>query len=942
MTVDAQVLQFVAWGVALLELILGLYVLLLNVGGQANRRVAGVLILFAVSDFALGMLSGATGFPQALWASQLVAATAPAVQAGILVVIMTLLRPRRYGGYWRMGEWLVAAVGVLPAVLVVIDVVAGTQFWYTGLDETSYVKGYVPLFTYAQGSLSSAIRMVNFVVMGVLGIVVALAFSWRGDANARRLARLLLGIQVTAVVLEVAFGRVLPAGVSSVLSGLIFSVGYAYAAFTQMLPGQGWRWGRLRSRLVTLVLAIVFPPLVVVPAVLVPSLFGEHVRHDLDDRLASANRALASNTSLLMRLNIEILRQIVMLPDIVSMDPARQKPVLEAVVLAHPHIYLACTTDLNGFNVARSDDRPLLDYSDRLWFRAARDGSPVTIQTLVSRTTGEPAVVVSMPVKDQDGLIVGVALIGSDLMYLSREVATGRMGRTGVVYVVDRGGLVVAHPDMAIAASLHDYSQYPPVVALRAGQRGLLSFNDDEGRRWRAFVDVEEHGWGIIAQQEEEEVVGAFRQLVVKVWLAVLGGAVVVGVLIVLAVGQSLRPLERLTEGAIAVAAGELERVPLVEGEGESEVGVLARAFNRLSGRLHRLAVESERQVAERMAALKRRAGYLEAAALVARDAAMEMELQQVLDRAAALIAEHLGFYHVGIFLLDEEREWAVLQAACGEGGRRMLAREHRLRVGEEGIVGYVIASGEPRVAYEVGDDEVHHYNPDLAGTRSEVALPLRVRGQVIGALDVQSEEPSAFSEEDMAVLQMLADQVALAIGYADLLYRLREGVREKGRPYGELGRQVWRALSVKGYTCDDRGVVALEDVAVVPAGDELTLTLPIAVRGQVVGRIVAQKPGEAGAWTEDERAVLQTLVERLGVALESARLYQDVQRRAAREQLTREITDRLRAALDVDALLQMVIREAATAVGASRAFVQWVALPDEAGEGEANGKLAG
>ncbi len=173
----------------------------------------------------------------------------------------------------------------------------------------------------------------------------------------------------------------------------------------------------------------------------------------------------------------------------------------------------------------------------------------------------------------------------------------------------------------------------------------------------------------------------------------------------------------------------------------------------------------------------QRRAAQLAAAAEVARDATAILEVDQLLDETVHLISEQFGFYHAGVFLLDERGEYAVLQAASSEGGRRMLERGHRLKVGEVGIVGYAAATGEPRVALDVGQDAVHFAHDDLPDTRSEMGLPLKVRERVIGVLDVQSDQTAAFSADDVAALQTMADQLAIAIANARLFQETRSDV---------------------------------------------------------------------------------------------------------------------------------------------------------------------
>ena len=366
--------------------------------------------------------------------------------------------------------------------------------------------------------------------------------------------------------------------------------------------------------------------------------------------------------------------------------------------------------------------------------------------------------------------------------------------------------------------------------------------------------------------------------------------------------------------------------------------GVVSR---QLLNPLRELTTELERKVEERTQELAETAGRLEranvaleergarlrTAARIAREAAAIHDMEQLLDETVRLISDRFGFYHAGIFLLNETNDYAVLRAASSEGGQRMLARGHQLRVGQEGIVGYVTGQGEPRIALDVGVDAVFFDNPDLPGTRSEAALPLKARGEILGALDVQSREPGAFASEDVEVLQTLADQVAVAIVNARLFQEAQEALQAERRAYGELSRQAWKRL-----LSADRELAARYDPHGIMAGDAASgddvadspgeafatgssgqgsdaLVVPIKVRGHVIGVLDARKTGEARTdsepWTPDEVDLLESLSQQLGVALESARLYEDIQRQAARERLVGEVAARMRESLDMTTVLK-------------------------------------
>jgi GAF domain-containing protein len=305
------------------------------------------------------------------------------------------------------------------------------------------------------------------------------------------------------------------------------------------------------------------------------------------------------------------------------------------------------------------------------------------------------------------------------------------------------------------------------------------------------------------------------------------------------------------------------------------------------------------------------------------------------------LISDQFGFYHAGLFLLDETGEYAVLRAASSSGGQRMLARGHRLRVGEAGIVGYVTGRGEPRTALDVGKDAVYFDNPDLPETRSEVALPLRARGEIIGALDVQSTESEAFGQEDVTALQTLADQVAVAISNAHLFQQVQESLEAERRAYGQLSRQAWqdliRSRAIGEHRYDPQGIlpgdgrwrkemeesVRTGQPIAGREGETATLALPLRVRDQVIGVLDAHKPTESGDWTPEEVDFLASLVDRLGVALDSARLYQETQKRATQERLVGEITARMRESLDLETVLRTATDQIWGTLGMSRVEIR-------------------
>jgi len=371
----------------------------------------------------------------------------------------------------------------------------------------------------------------------------------------------------------------------------------------------------------------------------------------------------------------------------------------------------------------------------------------------------------------------------------------------------------------------------------------------------------------------------------------------------------------------------------------------------QLTQELEAERVQLEVQVKERTVDLARRTVQLETAAEVARDAGVIQDVEQLLAETARLISARFGFYHTGIFMLDDRKEYAVLRAASSPGGQQMMARGHKLQAGDMpvGIVGEVAARGGAHIALDVGADAVFFDNPDLPETRSEIALPLQARGERIGVLDVQSTEPDAFSQEDVAVLQTLADQVAVAISNAQLYQQAQASLEAERRAYGELSAKAWREMASlrpglrrrydpHGVLTDGgqwreemkRAVAEARPVTAAAGGGAVSpgMAVPVKVRGQVIGVLDAVKPAGTGEWTDEERALLETLTDQLGVALDSARLYQETERRAAQERLVGEVTARMRQTLDVDAVLQTAVREIGESLGLYDLAIRLEAAP--------------
>jgi nitrate/nitrite-specific signal transduction histidine kinase len=443
------------------------------------------------------------------------------------------------------------------------------------------------------------------------------------------------------------------------------------------------------------------------------------------------------------------------------------------------------------------------------------------------------------------------------------------------------------------------------------------------GANQAAVAALESVPWTVVFfQPQEVQSAPILRQTRLSTLLALA----VASLMTLAALGAAqlvTKPITRLTAAAVEVAAGNLETQ--AEVEGKDEIGALADTFNTMTARLRQMLTSLEEQVADRTQALERRARQLQIASQIGGEAAAIRDIQQLLDRATKSISRSFDFYHCGLFLIDELGEYAVLKSASSEGGQRMLARRHRLPVGRLGIVGHVAQSGEPRIALDVGADAVYFNNPDLPQTRSEMALPLKVGERLIGILDVQSTQESAFNQEDTEVLQLLADQIALAIENTILLEESKKSLRELEALYSDKVQQAWQQRLARplAYRYNRIGVEPVSiagsmagqasgDDSSDPEGDERHLVAAITLHGQRLGRIHLRRDPEQEPWTREEQVLLEEVVSQFGMALENTRLAEETRRQAEREHTLSQLSASFTSSMDVD----MVLRTAVTELG--------------------------
>ena len=555
----------------------------------------------------------------------------------------------------------------------------------------------------------------------------------------------------------------------------------------------------------------------------------------------------------------------------------------------------------------------------------------------------------------------GVVAADIQLSRVTEQISSIKIGDTGYAFMIDDAGRVISMPPAGYAMFGINPQELKPedffkqtilgagsselrAISNRmvAGGDGLNIIQVDGVDTYISYVPIKSTGYNVALVVPVTELQGAITaaraetqsQIRSSIFQAtvIFIGLLLAAVIISLAIGQVISaPVVRLTKTANQVVGGDINAQAIVDSN--DEIGILAQAFNTMTSRLRELLTGLEQRVDERTSELvlanernERRAKQFEAIAHVARTISSTRDLENLLVQITTVINREFGFYHVGIFLLDTAREYAVLSASNSAGGQIMLKHGHRLKVGETGIVGYVTSTGKPRIALETGADVVYFSSPDLPATRSEIALPLRVGEQIIGALDVQSTESNAFNQEDINILSTLADQVSIAIQNARQYEETRKALAESNSLSKQFIQTGWSLFtrtnklegirhtgakstllykkSGKGKETGDSDRVQLK-----AKGRGAVLSLPVKLRGEVIGSVDVRSP-ENRQWDQDELDIVTAIIERSAIAMENARLLADSQKLAAKERTIGEISAKISAQSEVDELLKTATQE--------------------------------
>ena len=430
-------------------------------------------------------------------------------------------------------------------------------------------------------------------------------------------------------------------------------------------------------------------------------------------------------------------------------------------------------------------------------------------------------------------------------------------------------------------------------------------------------------------------------------------------------------------------SSGKLERI--VDAEGTEHWYLITKipVKNNTGDLIGLLGIQQDMtyfKQAEELSA--RRAAQLRTSAEIARDTAGTLELNELLLKSVKLVRERFGFYHSSIFLLDPVGQYAILRESTGEAGERMKSAGHRLAVGSHSIIGQATATGDALVVNDVKADANYYPNPLLPDTQSELVVPLKAGEQILGALDVQSTQVNAFSDEDIEILSILADQLAIAVFNANLFTRTEESLSQhrllhliattaaskatiedvlvstvqalRSALFGEqvaifmvnesqeldlrassgfrrsmqptiripVGKGSIGLAALEKQTLRIDDTFAQEDKLILDENSRSQLVVPILFSNNLLGMIIVES-SDVAAFDEEDQEILATLGNNLGAILTSVTLLSQVRQQMERQHLLYDITSKIRRSVDVSSVLQTSANEIGKALGAKRTHIE-------------------
>lgn len=438
------------------------------------------------------------------------------------------------------------------------------------------------------------------------------------------------------------------------------------------------------------------------------------------------------------------------------------------------------------------------------------------------------------------------------------------------------------------------------IVEFLRGNSGVVNVESLEGGLAVSTDVIETYSgvntpWRVVVVDDVNAVLVNTYSALIFIALGYLLVCVAVLVIIHTSLRMILLPLDQLVTSAKRLANVNEDEVY------RDEFDSLDAAVKGAEKRIEALSSDLETHV-------KRHNRDLELAARIGREVARLYDIDILLNRAINLIADELGFYHAQVFLVDDAGLNAVLVHSRGRAGEELLKRNFKIPIGSDTVIGTVTHKGIPIIVNDTQSGNIKHgFNPLLPETRAEIGLPLFSGERVIGVLDIQSKNPSVFFEEDLPTYNLLADQLAVAIENARLVSQTDKRIQQIDTLNRQLTRIAWQETDTHDKLSASYRYNLLDvERGEIPA-DEVTLRSQISIRGEVIGELMADA-GEGQAFSEGDAVILRAVANRVALAIENARLFQETQSTLNETSTLYQLSRYLNEANTLDEIIQAII----------------------------------
>lgn len=692
-----------------------------------------------------------------------------------------------------------------------------------------------------------------------------------------------------------------------------------------------------------------------------------------EQRLAVAAADVSGSFDLFIRSNLTRLKNEASLPLFVEfLEPTDFRPgnsELDKILRNFSqndieNVVSYALLDRDGINVVDSVGRNLaLNESDQEYFQIAlNEHRPYVSPVIFSERYQQPVLVFSTPVHNVLGQSIGVlrAIYKADILQSLIETSNELAGAESYAILLDENQLRLAYgPDPALTYKL--VAPLPPaeVERLQAAERlpqgdidqiatnlpdfsrGLSNADTQSGFLAGVHLDdiAREHqDWVVVVRPESKpEWQIAFLQPP-EIYLQPVESqtrVILISMMIILAVvaaiafglGQFIAgPILRLTRVAEQITQGDFDvQAPVESGD---EIGRLAAVFNTMTGQLRNFIGSLEAQVRERT-------NDLALSMEIGQQASAIRELEPLLKTVAGFLVEHFALDVAQVYLVDDlARDLVVAETSQHID----LSALTPVQIGDDTTPGRAAASALPELVSDTAQSQSYSPLPSLPDTRSHLAVPLLVEQNVIGVLDLHANTPNIFTRENLTVYEAVATQLAISIDSARQWALALEAQAKSEQTLRQLTQQQWAETletrrAALGYAYN---LSAISQVYHADSGD---IQMPLTIQNQPVGKLsVSAPPGRK--FSEDEQELLAAVAQQLAQKAENLRLFDQTQQRATREQLARQITEKIRASRDIESALKVAATELSSALGTARAVIDLhVPDPIEPASQAANGK---